>query len=102
MSEEAISSAATKVSFVLPFKVTRVAGSIFAGRTQTVTLIGSGFTGRPRIIANVAGFSAKVTQDTGRTLRVVVTVSAAAKTGVHSMTVILANGKRTSVKFTLR
>jgi len=98
----AVSSAATTVTFVLPFKVTRVAGSIFVGRTQTITLIGSGFTGRPRIIANVGGFSARVTQDTGRTLRVIVTVSATARTGVHSMTVILANGKRASVKFSLR
>jgi hypothetical protein len=98
----AISSAATKVTFALPFKVTRVAGTIYAGRTQTVTLIGSGFTGRPRIIANVSGLSAKVTRDTGRTLRVLVTVSPAAKTGVHVMTVILSNGKRTSVKFSLR
>lgn len=98
----AVSSAATKVTFVLPFKVTRVAGTIHAGRTQTVTLIGSGFAGRPRIIANVRGFSAKVTRDTGRTLRVLVTVSATAKRGVHTMTVILSNGKRTSVRFSLR
>jgi len=98
----AISSSATKVTFVLPFKVTRVAGTIHAGRTQTVTLIGSGFAGRPRIIANVRGFSAKVTRDTGRTLRVLVTVSATAKRGVHTMTVILSNGKRTSVRFSLR
>ena len=98
----AVSSAATKVTFVLPFKVTRVVGAIFTGRTQTVTLIGSGFTGRPRIISNVPGLIAKVTRDTGRTLRVIVSVPAAARTGVRVMTVILSNGKRTSVKFSLR
>ena len=97
-----VSSAATRVTFILPFKVTRVAGAIYAGRTQTVTLVGSGFSGRPRIIANVGGLSAKVTRDTGRTLRVLVTVSPAAKKGVHIMTVILSNNKRTSVKFSLR
>lgn len=97
----AISSAATTVSFILPFKVTRVAGTIFAGRTQAVTLVGSGFYGRPRIIANVPGFSAKVARDTGRTLRVIVTVSPRARRGVHTMTVILSNGKRTSVRFSL-
>ena len=98
----AVSSVATKVTFILPYKVTRVAGTIFAGRTQTVTLVGSGFSGRPRIISNARGLSARVTRDTGRTLRVLVTVSPAAKSGVHVMAVILSNGKRASVRFSLR
>jgi hypothetical protein len=97
-----VSSAATRVTFILPFKVTRVAGAIYAGRTQTVTLVGSGFSGRPRIISNARGLSARVTRDTGRTLRVLVTVSPAAKSGVHVMAVILSNGKRASVRFSLR
>jgi hypothetical protein len=67
-----------------------------------VTIVGSGFSGRPRIICNVAGVTARVTGDTGRTLRVIVTVRAGVKRGVHTFTVILANGKRTSVKFSLR
>ncbi len=97
-----VSSAATKVTFVLPFKASRVAGAVTVGRTSTVTIVGSGFTGRPRIISNVAGVTAKVTRDTGNTLRVVVAVRAGVKTGVHTFTVILSNGKRTSVKFSLR
>jgi hypothetical protein len=97
-----VSSAATTVTFVLPFKATRVAGTVTVGKTSTVTIVGSGFTGRPRIICNVAGVTAKVAGDTGRTLRVSVTVKAGVKKGVHTFTVILANGKRTSVKFSLR
>ena len=97
-----VSSAATKVTFVLPFKASRVAGAVTVGRTSTVTIVGSGFTGRPRIISNVAGVTAKVTRDTGKTLRVIVAVRAGVKTGIHTFTVILSNGKRTSVKFSLR
>jgi len=97
-----VSSAATKVTFVLPFKVTRVAGAVTVGRTSTVTFVGSGFTGRPRIISNVGGVTARVSRDSGRTLTVIVAVRAGVKTGVHTFTVILANGKRTSVKFSLR
>ena len=97
-----VSSAATKVTFVLPFKATRVAGTVKVGRTSTVTIVGSGFTGRPRIISNVAGVTARVTRDSGRTLTVIVAVRAGVKAGVHTFTVILANGKRTSVKFSLR
>jgi hypothetical protein len=97
-----VSSAPTTVTFVLPFKATRVAGTVTVGKTSTVTIVGSGFTGRPRIICNVAGVTAKVAGDTGKTLRVSVTVKAGVKKGVHTFTVILANGKRTSVKFSLR
>jgi len=97
-----VSSSATKVTFVLPFKASRVAGAVTVGRTSTVTIVGSGFTGRPRIICNVAGVTAKVTGDTGKTLRVTVAVRAGVKTGIHTFTVILSNGKRTSVKFSLR
>src|SRR5665213_2766253 len=57
----AASSAATTVSFVVPFKVVRVAGVIMVGRTRVVTLVGSGFYGRPRIISNVRGLTARVT-----------------------------------------
>jgi hypothetical protein len=42
-----------------------------------------------------------VTRDTGRALTVVVSVSGSAKLGVHTFTVILANGKRTSVRYRL-
>ena len=97
-----VSSTATKVTFILPFKATRVAGKVTVGRTSTVTIVGSGFSGRPRIICNVAGVTARVTGDTGRTLRVIVTVRAGVKRGVHTFTVILANSKRASVKFSLR
>ena len=97
-----VSSAATKVTFVLPFKASRVAGAVTVGTTSTVTIVGSGFSGRPRIICNVAGVTANVTRDTGKALTIKVAVRAGVKTGVHTFTVILANGKRTSVKFSLR
>jgi hypothetical protein len=95
------SSAATKVTFVLPLKAIRVIGAVVAGRTSKITITGTGFSGRPRIIANIAGVSARVTGDTGRALTVLVTVRSGVRTGVHSFTVILSTGKRTSVKFHL-
>ena len=98
---QAASSAATKVTFVLPLKAIRVIGAVVAGRTLKITITGTGFSGRPRIIANIAGVSARVTGDTGRALTVLVTVRSGVRTGVHSFTVILSTGKRTSVKFHL-
>jgi hypothetical protein len=89
------------VSFVVPLKATRVAGAIVVGRTTTVTIVGTGFSGRPKVISNVAGVSTRVTRDTGRTLTVVVSVSGGARKGIHTFTIILANGKRTAVRFSL-
>jgi hypothetical protein len=67
-----------------------------------VKIAGTNFYGRPRVISNVAGVKALVTGDSGTLLTVRVTVNAGVKTGVHTFTIILANGKRTSVKFNLR
>jgi hypothetical protein len=71
------------------------------GRTRTITIVGSGFYGRPRVIANFAGVSARVTRDNGRTLTIVVTVRGGGAPGVRTFTIILANGKRTAVRFRL-
>ena len=98
----AASSAATTVSFVVPFKVVRVAGVIMVGRTRVVTLVGSGFYGRPRIISNVRGLSARVARDTGTHLVVVVSVKPGASLGIRVLVVILGNGKRSAVRFNLR
>ena len=99
----AISSPATTVTFVVPGpKATRVAGAVWVGKRTTVTILGSGFFGRPRVISNVAGITARVTRDTGRSLTVVVTVRSGVTTGAHGFTIILANGKRASVKYNLR
>lgn len=54
------------------------------------------------MISNVAGVKALVASDSGTLLPVRVAVNTSVKTGVHTFTIILANGKRTSVKFNLR
>lgn len=61
------------------------------------------FSGRLQVLSNVAGFSALVSRDSGKTLRVVVTVKGSAtKPGVKVMTVVFANGARTSFRYSLR
>ncbi|HEY5267041.1 MAG TPA: hypothetical protein VIJ40_09530 [Acidimicrobiales bacterium] len=100
---QAVSSPATTVRFsVAGPKATHVIGAAWVGRTVTVKIVGSGFYGRPRVISNVAGVAARVTGDSGKLLTIRVTAKGGVKTGVHTFNVILANGKRTSVKFNLR
>jgi hypothetical protein len=91
------------VTFVIPGpKATHVIGAVWVGRTTTVKIAGSNFYGRPKVISNVTGVTARVIGDSGKLLTVKVTVKVGVKTGVHSFTIILANGKRTSVKYNLR
>jgi hypothetical protein len=95
-----VSSSATTVTFVLPFKATKVS-RVLVGTSQNVTITGSGFVGRPRVISNVAGLTATVSRDSGRVLTLRVTVKAGTAKGVRVFTIILGNGKRTSVRFNL-
>jgi hypothetical protein len=83
-------------------KATHVIGAAWVGRTVIVKIVGTNFYGRPRVISNITGVTALVTGDTGKLLTVRVNAEDGVKTGVHTFTVILANGKRASVKFNLR
>jgi hypothetical protein len=68
-----------------------------------VTITGYNFSGRPKVASNVAGFSAVVARDTGRALVLTVTIKpSATKAGVKTLTLTFANGKRASVKYSLR
>jgi hypothetical protein len=98
----ATNSAATTVTFILPYKISRVVGALFVAQTRTVTLVGSGFYGAPRVISNVPGVTARVIHDTGAHLVVRVSVRSGVRVGIHSFTVILANGKRAAVRYNLR
>lgn len=96
----AASSVATTVTFSpQPLKALKVGSAIYVGRANASTILGTGFTGQPRIIFNVAGVSAKVLRDSGTVLTVVITVNRGVTPGVHVLTIVLANGKRTSVRF---
>jgi hypothetical protein len=96
-----VSSAATTVTISAAPKALKVAGTIVNGRKATVTVTGYNFSGRPRVISNVAGFTGLVTRDSGRSLTITVTVKGKSAPGVKVMTIILASGARTSVKYSL-
>jgi hypothetical protein len=98
----AANSAATTVTFILPYRISRVVGALFVAQTRTITLVGSGFYGAPRVISNVPGVTARVIRDTGAHLVVRVSVRPGVRVGIHSFTVILANGKRAAVRYNLR
>ena len=81
------------------FKVFRVFGVAYVGKTVTIKISGSAFYGQPRITSNVAGVKAVVSGDTGSVLTVRVTASPTSPRGVHTFTVTLANGKSATVNY---
>lgn len=96
-------SAVTTVTIGAPLpKAQRVVGAILWGHQITVTIIGNGFFGRPRVISNAAGFTARVIRNNGKQLTLVIFVSTHNKAGVHVLVIIEPNGQRTSVRYVLR
>ena len=111
------SSSATTVTFVaagvpvtvVPVTVvpvtlhtTGVHGSAVVGKTVTVTITGAGFYGQPKITSNEAGTKAVVSHDSGKLLTVRVTVKAGSRTGEHTFTIRLANGKSCRVNYLVK
>ena len=82
---------------VLPV-ATRVIGRAAAGRTVTLRILGSGFTGRPTVRSH-AGTTAVVTRDAGTSLTVRVTVRPRSRRGTFIFTITLANRKSCRVRY---
>ncbi len=95
-------SAATTVTISSAPKAVRLVGAVVRAQTRTVTVTGYNFSGRPRVLSNVAGFTGLVTRDTGKTLTIRVTVKGTSvRPGVKTLTLVFANGHRASVKYSL-
>ena len=99
----AATTSTTTVNFVNPVpKATRVIGAPYVGRTTVIGIAGVYFYGQPTIKCSVAGFTFRVSKDTGSLLTVSVTVKAGLKTGVRVFALTFKNGQKTNVKFSLR
>jgi hypothetical protein len=83
-------------------RTTGVHGSAVVGKTVTVTISGTGFYGQPKITSNEAGTKAVVSHDSGKLLTVRVTVKAGSRTGEHTFTIRLANGKSAKANYSVK
>ncbi len=95
-------SAATTVTISGAPHALRLAGAVRRAHTVNVTVTGYNFYGRPRVLSNVAGFKGIVTRDSGKSVSIRITVkTTATRPGVKVLTLIFANGTRTSVRYSL-
>lgn len=99
----AASSLATTVTVLPPPpRAVHVGTVLWAGRTMTALIYGSGFYGRPLIVSDLVGTSAVVAHDNGRVLTIRVVVARGSHPGQYRFIIIFAHGQRTSLRYTLR
>ncbi|HEY5121602.1 MAG TPA: hypothetical protein VII84_08505, partial [Acidimicrobiales bacterium] len=79
----------------------RVIGHAVAGRTVTLEIIGSGFSGRPTVLSR-AGTTAVVTGDSGTTLKLRVAVRPRSRRGIFAFVIVVPGGKVCSVRYVQR
>jgi hypothetical protein len=92
-----ISSAST-LAPVVP-EATAVHGHAVAGKTETLTISGSGFSGAPTITSSAAGTTARVTKSTSNLLTVKVTANAATRNGTYDFAIHFAGGNTSKVHY---
>jgi hypothetical protein len=83
-------------------RATSVTGSAVIGKTVTLRIAGSHFSGQPKITSNQAGTRAEVTRDSGTILTVRVTEARSARRGVHVFSIRFADGASCTVRYSLR
>jgi hypothetical protein len=82
---------------------TKVVGLAASGRTVTITILGVGFYGQPKIISSTGrATNARVSHDSGTQLSVRVTVKAGTAPGVHTFKITLADGKSFDIHYSQR
>jgi hypothetical protein len=84
-----------------PPRATRVDGYAIIGRTVDITILGRDFTAGPKIIGH-AGTVVTVLGHSASKIIVRVRVVAGAKKGTHTLIIQFANGKRTSVHYSIK
>ena len=80
----------------------RLIGSITAGKTSTVTIVGTGFLGASKVTSNAAGTKVRIVHVTSTRIVVHVTVKKGTHRGTHTLKIALRNGKSCTIKYLSR
>jgi hypothetical protein len=78
---------------------THVKGTAVIGKTVTLTIAGSNFSGKPTVKSSNPGTRVAVTRDTGKSLTVKVTATAKTHKGSGTLTITEGNGKSVKIKY---
>jgi uncharacterized repeat protein (TIGR02543 family) len=79
-----------------------ISGVILPGQRRSITIIGTGFSGQPKITGTTKGIKVSVSKDTGSRLSVWVTVPKGTHAGHGTFTIRLSNGKICKITYTIK
>jgi hypothetical protein len=80
-------------------RATHVKGTAVIGKTVTLTIAGSNFSGKPSIKSSNPGTRVAVTRDTGKSLTVKVTATVKSHKGAGTLTITEGSGKSVKIKY---
>jgi titin len=80
-------------------KITSRSGSATRGKTTTIVITGRNFPGRPSVTSNAGGTRVSVVSASSTRIVLRVTASRAARTGVHTLTLVFSNGSVAKVNY---
>jgi hypothetical protein len=83
-------------------RATHISGAVTPGHRVKVTIVGTGFSGRPKITSSSRGTSVVVSTVTGTHLTVWVKVPGSTRRGHATLTIRLANGKSCKIGYTIK
>jgi uncharacterized repeat protein (TIGR02543 family) len=80
----------------------RIIGTISAGKTQNVTIDGTGFLGTSKVTSNAVGTKVSVLHVTNTRVLLHVTVAKGTRRGTHTLKMFLRNGKTCTIRYLSR
>jgi len=80
----------------------RLIGTITAGKTQNVTIVGTSFAGTTKVASNAVGTAVRIMHVTNTRVVVRVTVKLGTRRGTHTLKIVLRNGKSCTIRYLTR
>jgi uncharacterized repeat protein (TIGR02543 family) len=80
----------------------RIIGTISAGKTQNVTIVGTGFLGTSKVTSNAVGTKVSVLHVTSTRVLLHVTVAKGTRRGTYTLKIVLRNGKSCTMRYLSR
>ena len=79
--------------------VSRITGVAVSGRRVVMRVLGSNFSGTPKVTSNAAGTTVRVAKTSSSVLSLLVTTRAGTGKGVHLLTIRFANGQVRKIRY---
>ncbi len=91
-----------KIATSIALSAAKTNGYAHPGAHSTLVVVGTGFYAQPKVTSNQSGTKVGVVHDTGSSLVLSVYAKPGSAKGVHTFTIVLANGKSVKVNYLVK